>query len=152
MSCSFNKDDSPCGAVYFAPEHKTIVPLQSLNDDISGYMRSLRVNTEKQTGQLQEWELICNRGGIVRDDAEELQRLTVCPKHRNDLGRNWTAARQKICKHPNHEGKKRTLTNPRRVNQLMSQQIYIIHNAIVPIGSGKLACNFSLNSVVFLYT
>tara|TARA_B110000881_G_scaffold149811_1_gene132843 strand:+ start:902 stop:1348 length:447 start_codon:yes stop_codon:yes gene_type:complete len=136
MSCSFNTDESLCGAVHLAPDNKAIVPVKSLNEDVSTYLKSLKLTT-KNTGVFREWELICNRGGIFSCDDEESQKLTVCPKHRNELGRSWQGARSLTCKHPNHIGKRRSAANPRRVNQVMSEEIYHHHNAVVPIGSGK---------------
>ena len=136
MSCSFKTDDSPCGAAYFAVDDATIIPLQSCTDDITGHLRFIRI--AEKTSKLSEWELILNRAGHFKHDDQERTKLTICPKHRSDLGRNWSGARQNQCKYPGHTGKKRTYKDMRRANQSMSEQVFEQYKATFPIGSGKL--------------
>lgn len=137
MSCSFKTDDSSCGAAYFAVDDTTIIPLQSCTEDISGHLRFIRI-TDKTGSKLSEWELNLNRAGHFKYDDEEIAKLTICPKHRSDLGRNWSGARQNSCKYPGHTGKKTKYKDMRRANQSMSEKVYEQYNATFPIGSGKL--------------
>ena len=51
-SCSFNTDESLCGAVYLAPDNKAIVPLKSLNGDVSTYLRLPRRRLASGNGNL----------------------------------------------------------------------------------------------------
>ena len=39
--------------------------------------------------------------------------------------------------HPSHKGQRKGNTQARRVNAKMSQGIFELHNAVVPIGSGS---------------
>ena len=75
--------------------------------------------------------------GAVSND--EMQTMTICPKHRLDLTTNWPGRKVEICCYPDHEGTKRGLKLPRRVNADMSAEIFVLFNAVVPIGSGQ--CN-----------
>ena len=72
--------------------------------------------------------------GAVSND--EMQTMTICPKHRLDLTTNWPGRKVERCCYPDHEGTKRGLKLPRRVKADMSAEIFVLFNAVVPIGSG----------------
>ena len=147
MSCTFSSEGSPCGAARFAPDDTSILPLKSCNADISSHLHSLHL----QSSSLSEWELIANRKGMFNHDPEEVKLMTVCPKHRYNLGTNWSGARSVSCKYPAHKGKHTSKGHgtPRRVNRVMSEQIFDIYNTAVPIGSGKIFCYY-LNIILIV--
>ena len=85
-----------------------------------------------------ESELILNRAGrigILRE--EEHEALTICPKRRKHLTTDWPDRKNYICCYPAHQGLKRWLSLPKRVNAKMSAEIFVEFKEIVPIGAGK---------------
>ena len=95
-------------------------------------------------GKVAEVDLILNRVGVVgRDPAE----MTICPKHRRELTLDWPGRKSTICSHPSHRGKRRQMRNVRRINALMSKEIFVFHQVSVPIGSGKCLI-LSLSNIV----
>ena len=73
--------------------------------------------------------------GILRE--EEKEALTISPKHRKHLTTDWPDRKNYICCYPNHQGLKRLLSLPGRVNAKMCAEIFVEFKEIVPIGAGE---------------
>ena len=86
--------------------------------------------------QLQEYELILNRSGLPHKlSLDQLERLWICKKHRDDMGRNWRPCH--TCQYLLHSGRKKQLKTRNAVNSDMSRDINTIYGKHVPIGSRK---------------
>lgn len=136
MNCSFRSEESPCG---LRGVGTVILPLLGCKRDITFHLLSLKISVKRGRGstEVSETELILNRAGLLGAVSnDEMQTMTICPKHRLDLTTNWPGRKVEICCYPDHEGTKRGLKLPRRVNADMSAEIFVLFNAVVPIGSG----------------
>ena len=136
MNCSFRSEESPCG---LRGVGTVILPLLACKRDITFHLLSLKISVKRGRGstEVSETELILNRAGLLGAVSnDEMQTMTICPKHRLDLTTNWPGRKVEICCYPDHEGTKRGLKLPRRVNADTSAEIFVLFNAVVPIGSG----------------
>lgn len=77
-----------------------------------------------------------NRAGLFGVSDEEMQAMTICPKHRRDLTIDWSGRKGQVCCYPTHKGPKKKVNLPRRVNAAMSAEIFVAFNIVVPIGAG----------------
>ena len=99
-----------------------------------------RISGKRGRGEakVSESELILNRAGrigILREDEKEA--LTILPKHRKHLTTDWPGRKNCICCYPAHQGLKKRLSLPRRVNAKISAEIFVEFKEIVPIGAGE---------------
>jgi len=62
--------------------------------------------------------------------------MTICPKHRAELGKYWRSSKK--CQHPLHE--KGNFKPERGANLKMSKEIMRKWKALVPIGAGIDIC------------
>jgi len=84
-----------------------------------------------------ESQLILNRAGLIGTiNEEEIQAMTIFPKHRKDLTTDWPGQKGQLCYCPSHKGQKRHLSLPRRMNASMSAEIFLQFNVAVHIGAG----------------
>lgn len=144
MNCSFaDKDPNhPCGLTPQNPTDTQVVPLSTCKRDMSSHLQSLGI-VASATGpsMVSESDLILNRCGMFNVDEETAQSLTVCPVHRRSLTLEWTGRTRNYCAYPLHKkGKPKISTNNRRINKVFSEEIFTLHDSVVPIGSGE--CNF----------
>ena len=95
--------------------------------------------------KISEAELILNRARKFDVPEDEKRGMTVCPRHRKNLTTDWTGRKRTMCCHPSHikgTTKAVVIHKPtRRVNAKMSQGIFELHNAVIPIGSGSFYVN-----------
>ena len=141
MSCSFCTPSSSCGSAPYAPDEFNIIPLEACRKDLTGYLKNLGVSGSRGLGTENvptEVEIILNRAGIHSLSKEERTGMTVCPKHRYELTTHYQKL-SSVCLYPTHQGERKKLKNPRRVNRQVSDEIYTLFHTQVPIGSGK--CN-----------
>ena len=117
------------GATPYGPNELQVIPLKSSREDLTDY---LAVRGSRGFGtQINEADVILNRG-LHSLSEEDMERITVCPKHRYEL----TTHCQKLkssCSHPSHRGEVKKLKNPRRVNKQVSEEIYQEFQVSVPI-------------------
>ena len=137
MSCSFISDESPCDNVGIGT---SIMPLVACNRDMNPLLESIGVSS---SSVVSEADLLMNRAGYFTVSPQEKAAMTVCPKHRKSLTSDWAGRKSNKCAYPFHKGEKRKLAKPRRVNAIMSTEIYDEHRIVVPIGSGKNRISFS---------
>ncbi|KAK3732675.1 hypothetical protein QZH41_020610, partial [Actinostola sp. cb2023] len=57
------------------------------------------------------------------------------PKTSENLTTDWQGRKSRVCTYPIHEGPRKQIQLPRRVNASMSLEIHQLLNAVVPIGS-----------------
>ena len=136
LTCSFSSPDSACGLEGTGLQ---IVPLLACKLDISLHLLSLGVSLRQQRKRngdekVNEVDLILNRAGYsVVTDSEKLS-MTICLRK---LTTDWAGRKSNTCSYPSHRGPRKTIRKPRRVNAILSEEIYQFHHATVPIGSGK---------------
>ena len=128
--------DSPCGAEGVGLR---ICPLLSCTRDIESHLVSLGLGSKRS--KISEADLILNRAGKFDVPEDEKRGMTVCPRHRKNLTTDWTSRKRTMCCHPSHKGQRKGNTQTRRVNAKMSQGIFELLNAVVPIGSGSFYVN-----------
>ena len=137
LTCSFSSPDSACGLEGTGLQ---IVPLLACKLDLSAHLLSPGVSSRQQrTGdeKVNEVDLILNRAGyFVVTDSEKLS-MTICPRHRKKLTTDWAGRKSNTCSYPSHRVPRKTIRKPRRVNAILSEEIYQFHHVTVPIGSGK---------------
>ena len=87
---------------------------------------------------LEEWRLILNRVGVFGNLVDEaFDKKIICPKHRRMLTIDWPGRKSSTCTYPSHAGTRKQMKNYRRVNFVMSEEIFDRFQTSVPIGSGK---------------
>lgn len=130
MKCTFFSDESSCHDVGTGAR---IIPLVTCNRDMTLLLQSIGVSGPNAVTEV---DLIMNRAGYFTVSPEEKSAMIVCPKHRRSLTSDWAGHKINKCAYPFHKGQKRKLPKPRRVNAVMSEEIYHKHKIVVPIGSG----------------
>ena len=129
LRCSFaDHCDSSCGLAPRHPNVKEFVPVTSCKKDIKSHLKQLNV-TQKNVAS--EKDLILARVGSFGEDGKD---MTICPKHRSELGILWRPTKARRCAHPIHGIKK---AKPERgANLQMSKEIMENWNVLVPVGLG----------------
>lgn len=144
MNCSFGSQNSPCGS--FGSD-SIILPLVKCDEDMSSHLISLGVSWKRGRRSIDktvlEQDLILNRAGHFRIDEKQIGNMTICPKHRRELTLDWSGRKSRTCSYPSHRGQRKQMRTARRVNALMSAEIFALHQICIPIGSGKYLANFS---------
>ena len=137
LSCSFSSPDSACSLEGTGSQ---IVPLLACKLDMNSHLLSLGVRSGQQQSEddhINEVDLILNRAGHFVATNEEKMAMTIGPSHRKKLTADWAGRKSNTCSYPTHRGPRKRITKPRRINATLSEEIYQIHHAKVPIGSGK---------------
>ena len=138
MDCSFHSEGSLCGV---SGQGSGILLLLACKRDMTSHLVSLGVSGKRGQGKtgITESELILNRAGLFGTvNEEEIQAMTICPKHRKELTTDWPGRKGQLCCYPSHKGQKRQLSLPRCINAPMSAEIFLQFNVVVPIGAGKV--------------
>ena len=66
-----------------------LIKLSDCKSSIDDSLRKLNVHSHFQE-QLLEYDVILNRSGLAHDlSFDQLERLWICEKHRNDMGKYW---------------------------------------------------------------
>ena len=129
LSCSFAiQCNSSCGISCRNPNVMEFVPLTSCQKDIKCHVKQLDVGQKNVSS---EKDLILARVGMF---AETGNVMTICPRHRSELGLNWKRTRASKCAHPLRGLRK---GKPEQgANLQMSKEIMEIWKVLVPVGSG----------------
>lgn len=72
---------------------------------------------------------------MLREDDKEAS--TICPKYKKHLTTDWPGRKNYICSYPAHQGLKKRLSLPRRVNAKISAEIFVEFKETVLIGAGE---------------
>lgn len=121
-------------------ESRGVIEVQSLLDcqsDISGHLASCHLSKS----DLKEYELILVRAGLFHLPIEQVQCMTICQKHRNNLGKFWRPL--KSCQYPKHSGAARECKGRHVFNSQLSEDVLKFNGKLVQVGSRK----FSLGSL-----
>ena len=125
---SLSKYKGTCGTSRGVTES---VCLEDCTDNISSHLNSCHLSWERLT----ECELILTRAGIFDlPVSSKLSEMMICPKHRHSLGKHWK--QKKPCQYPKHRGGNKAIKTRNVINIKMAKEIKMLHEAIVPIGSG----------------
>ena len=137
-NCSLHEIlQTPCGS---SRNEKSHVLLSECNSDISAHLSSCHLS---KCGDVTEAELIMARAGIRGLSESQLAGMTICPKHRDSLGRFWRAP--KSCQHPGHTGKTVSVSGRHVINFQMTEEISVLFGKITTaVGSRKylFPCDF----------
>ena len=130
LACSlFGNGKIACGEPRGTVE---VISLIECVDDITHHLKSCHLSRVK----VMEYELILARAGLFHLPNDEIRKVTVCPKHRHNLGKYWRPLI--TCQYPQHKGRKTTLHCKNPVNCSMAQEIQEVFSAPVPVGLRKL--------------
>ena len=144
MSCSFHPFmASPCGLNPRYSSQETFSTLTNCNKDISPHLRSLQLM--KTSGVENEIDLILCRVGKFGLPSD-WKSLTICPKHRDQLGIGWRRTSSK-CSVPQklsgHSDKRRQVpTGHRSIGKELSQKLYKETGVLLPVGTGDYSILF----------
>jgi hypothetical protein len=127
VKCSVGQRlETDCGLCSRYPSMKECMPILACKRDIQVHLRRLNLSRQAVAS---EGDLILLRSGIFGSNGEG---LTVCPRHRENLGLSWRPKRG--CAHPLHGSSK---AKPERgVTKKMSREIND-NERFVSVGSGK---------------
>ena len=123
-----------------------VIPLKECNSDISNQLRSCHLSRANVT----EYDLILARAGIFDLPLERVSEMTICPKHRYNLGKYWRPL--KTCQYPGHEGRKISLHCKNPINWQMAQEIQKMFVSPVHVGSRKSNSSSLVAFIRFLYS
>lgn len=104
---------------------------------MTSHLVSLGISGKRGRGKtgITESDFILNRAGLFGTvNEEEIQAMTICPKHRKDLTTDWPGRKGQLSCYPSHKRQKRHVSLPRRMNASMSA---VQFNVVVPIGAGQ---------------
>ena len=147
MSCSFaSVSRAYCGPSKKGRGNSEIIPLLNCKKDVSYYLRSLRASGVRGRDvklDVTEIDLILNRAGMLVYEGETVNKMSICPRRRNHLTVNWPGGKAIGCRYPFHDNSKKTTrtggnTNIRRITKQMSEEIFWLYDAVVPIGEGTV--------------
>ena len=110
-----------------------VVCLSECNDEITNHSISASCDLSKE--DLDEKRLSLLGGSVILNlPLEDCQRMWVCYRHRQPLGRFWWSSKV-ACQYPEHTGEKKRVVKGREVvNVKMAQGIQKLLRAIFPIG------------------
>jgi len=127
LSCSFSQfSHNICGVSPRYPGYNAFFPLHSCIKDIKSHLRQVKL---AQSSVSSEKDLILWRAGLFDEDGLD---MTICPKHRCEIGLLWKPSRK--CQHPLHGS--RNCKPERGINKKMSKEIMLKWKVLVQIGSG----------------
>ena len=108
-----------------------LVFLNDCRHDMSIHLDKCLLSREK----MGESDLILARAGIFDLDEKKIKKMTVCPTHRNNLGRYWRPPT--TCQYPAHSGKAKKVESGRGISYELSKEIYTLFGKSVKVGSRK---------------
>ena len=95
------------------------VMLTKCTDDIRRHLFSCHLSREN----MQEYELIIARAGLFDTPESQLEKMLICPRHRNVLGKEWRPLRS--CQYPTHQLRRSEKDKGSHVVQLkMAKEIH----------------------------
>ena len=118
-----------------------MIPLTECVSDVRNHLKSCRLSRAKVT----EYELILARVGKFNPPLDEIKKITICPKHRHNLGQYWRPL--KTCQYPEHKGRKIALHCKNPVNWQMAKEIQMMFITPVQAGSRKYFFCFFFSNI-----
>lgn len=108
-----------------------VVSLRECLHDISNHLRNCHLSRENVT----EVTLILARAGLFDLGGSKVKDMTVCPKHRNNLGRYWQSPR--TCQYPEHTGKLKKVEDGNVINFKTAKEVLTLFGEKIQVGSRK---------------
>ena len=108
-----------------------IIFLHECVHEMSNHLRRCHLSRENVT----EIDLILARAGLFDLSASKVKQMTVCPKHRNNLGRYWQSPR--TCQYLEHAGKFKKIEEGIVINLKTSKETYTLFGETAQVGSRK---------------
>ena len=108
-----------------------VIFLRECVGEISNQLRRCHLSRENVT----EIDIILARAGLFDLSASNVKEMTVCPKHRNNLGRYWQSPR--TCQYPEHARKFKKIDEGIVINLKTSKEIYTLFGKTAQVGSRK---------------
>ena len=99
--------------------------------EISNHLRRCHLSPENVT----DIDIILARAGLFDLSASRVKEMTVCPKHRNNLGRHWHSPR--TCQYPGHARKFKKIEEGIAINFKTSKDIYTLFGKTAQVESRK---------------
>ena len=121
-----------------------IIFLRECGNEISNHLRRCHLSCENVT----EIDLILARAGLFDLSASKVKQMTVCPKHRNNLGRYWQSPR--TCQYPEHTGRFNKSEEGIVINLKTSKEIYTLFGETAQVGSRKYKIFYLLLNVLLI--
>jgi hypothetical protein len=135
--CSFSSTAASCQPLDYYGKDSIIQNLESCDSNIQEYLINHGISGSADGGShISETGLILNRAGKFDILPEERNGLFICTYHRQYLSTRWSGCKRTTCTYPEHQGKRASLKQHRRVTQKLSESIFSATGYIVPIGSG----------------
>ncbi|KAL9988693.1 hypothetical protein ACROYT_G003167 [Oculina patagonica] len=106
-----------------------VVSLRECLHDISNHLRNCHLSRENVT----EVTLILARAGLFDLGVSKVKDMTVCPKHRNNLGRYWQSPR--TCQYPEHSGKLKKVEDGNVINFKTAKEVLTLFGEKIQVGS-----------------
>ena len=107
--------------------------------EMSNHLHRCHLSRENVT----EIDLILAQAGLFDLSASKVKQMTVCPKHRNNLGRYWQSPR--TCQYPEHTRKFKKIEEGIVINLKTSKAIYTLFGETAPVGSRKYKIYYFLS-------
>lgn len=108
-----------------------IIFLRECVGEISNHLRRCHLSRENAT----EIDIILAWSGLFDLSASKVKEMTVCAKHRNNLGRYWQSPR--TCQYPEDAGKFKKIEEGIVINLKTFKEIYTIFGKTAQVGSLK---------------
>lgn len=127
--CSFNaivKGD--CGA---SRGLETLSLLRDCDDDVGAHLVSCHLSKESLT----ETDLILVRAGLLSLNESQIEKMSICPRHRHSLGRFWRPPRS--CQYPDHTGKSSGMGGRHVIGLKLAKEIHNLFGENAAVGSRK---------------
>ena len=121
------------------------VSILECNRDIQTYLRSCHLSRLNIT----EYELILARAGQFNLKRDQMVNMTVCPRHRDNLGRYFRPLRS--CQYPVHHGPVSRCSGRDVINIMMSEDCLKLYGVLIHIGSRKYSSSFLLMDISYIY-
>ena len=116
-----------------------IILLHECVHEMSNHLRRCHLSRENVT----QIDLILARAGLFDLSASKVKRMTVCPKHRNNLDRYWQSSR--TCQYPEHARKFKKTEEGIVINLKTSKEIYALFGETAQVGSRKYKIYYFLS-------
>ena len=94
--------------------------LTKCKDDIRGHLSSCHLSWEN----IEEYELILARARLFDIPESHLEKMWVCPRRRNALGKEWRPLRS--CQYPTHPSEKKKVKGYHVVQLKLAKEIHKI--------------------------
>ena len=108
---------------------ENVIFLRECSHDISSHLRGCHLSRENVT----EVNLLLAGAGLFDLGISKVKEMTICPTHRNNLGRYWQSPR--TCQYPEHVGQVKKVAGGTVINFKTSKETYTLFGETAQVGS-----------------